>query len=36
MDEVYMTIFNHSSQKQTLTYLGIQPIEITDAYIREI
>lgn len=31
-----MTMFNHSSQKQTLTYLGIQPAEIKDAYMREI
>ncbi len=31
-----MTIFNHSSQKQTLTYLGIQSGEIKDAYMREI
>jgi len=31
-----MVMFNHSSQKQTLTYLGIQPGEIRDAYLREI
>ncbi|MHC1698824.1 MAG: tyrosine-type recombinase/integrase [Geobacteraceae bacterium] len=31
-----MTIFNHSSQKQTLAYLGIQPSEIKDAYLKEI
>ncbi len=27
-----MTIFNYSSQKQTLDYLGIQPEEIQEAY----
>ena len=31
-----MHMFNHSSQKQTLAYLGIQPSEITEAYLREI
>lgn len=31
-----MTIFNHSSQKQTLDYLGIQPEEIQEAYLKEI
>jgi len=31
-----MEMFNHSSQKQTLAYLGIQPSEIKDAYLREI
>lgn len=31
-----MTMFNHLSQKQTLVYLGIQPAEIKDAYMREI
>ena len=31
-----MVMFNHSSQKQTLAYLGIQPSEIKDAYLREI
>lgn len=31
-----MQMFNHSSQKQTLTYLGIQPSEIKDAYLKEI
>lgn len=31
-----MQMFNHSSQKQTLTYLGIQPSEIRDAYLKEI
>lgn len=31
-----MTMFNHGSQKQTLAYLGIQPEEIKDAYMKEI
>jgi len=31
-----MQMFNHSSQKQTLTYLGIQASEIKDAYLKEI
>ena len=31
-----MEMFNHSSQRQTLTYLGIQPREIKDAYLKEI
>ena len=31
-----MHMFNHSSQKQTLAYLGIQPSEIRDAYLKEI
>lgn len=31
-----MEMFNHSSQRQTLTYLGIQPREINDAYLKEI
>lgn len=31
-----MTMFNHSTQKQTLAYLGIQEAEIKDAYLREI
>jgi len=31
-----MHMFNHSSQKQTLDYLCIQPEEIKDAYLREI
>jgi len=31
-----MVMFNHSSQKQTLDYLGIQGSEIQDAYLREI
>jgi integrase len=31
-----MQMFNHSTQKQTLAYLGIQPSEIKDAYLREI
>jgi len=31
-----MTMFNHTSQKQTLDYLCIQPDEIKDAYLKEI
>jgi integrase len=31
-----MQMFNHSTQKQTLVYLGIQPSEIKEAYLREI
>ena len=31
-----MQMFNHSTQKQTLAYLGIQPSEIKEAYLREI
>lgn len=31
-----MTMFNHSSQKQTLDYLCIQPEEIKNAYLFEI
>jgi integrase len=31
-----MTMFNHSSQAQTLIYLGIQPQEVQDAYLKEI
>jgi len=31
-----MIMFNHSSQKQTLDYLGVQPTEIKNAYMREI
>jgi len=31
-----MEMFNHSSQRQTLTYLGIQSSEIKDAYLKEI
>ena len=31
-----MQMFNHSSQRQTLDYLGIQPSEIRDAYLKEI
>ena len=31
-----MLMFNHSTQRQTLTYLGIQAEEIKDAYLREI
>lgn len=33
---VLMEMFNHSTQKQTLTYLCIQPEEIKDAYMKEI
>ena len=31
-----MVMFNHSSEKQTLEYLGIQRDEIKDAYLKEI
>lgn len=31
-----MNMYNHSTQKQTLAYLGIQPSEIKDAYLKEI
>ena len=31
-----MRIFNHSTQKQTLDYLCIQPEEIKSAYMKEI
>jgi integrase len=31
-----MQMFNHSTQKQTLEYLCIQPGEIRDAYLCEI
>lgn len=31
-----MTLFNHSNQKQTLAYLGIQETDIQDAYLKEI
>ena len=31
-----MVMFNHSTQKQTLDYLGIQPEEIKTAYMNEI
>ncbi len=31
-----MAMFNHSTQKQTLEYLCIQPEEVKDAYMREI
>jgi hypothetical protein len=31
-----MQMFNHASQRQTLTYLGIEPSEIKEAYLREI
>ena len=33
---VLMDIYNHSSQKITLRYLGIQPDEIRDVYLKEI
>ena len=29
-----MTLFNHSSQRQTLAYLGVQPEELKDAYMK--
>ena len=31
-----MVIFNHSSQKQTLEYLCVQPQEIKDVYLNEL
>lgn len=31
-----MQMFNHSTQRQTLAYLGIQPSEIKNAYLKEI
>ena len=31
-----MIMFNHSTQRQTLTYLGIQAEEVKDAYLKEI
>jgi integrase len=31
-----MVVFNHSSERQTLTYLGIQPSEIKSVYKNEI
>lgn len=31
-----MTMFNHSTQKQTLTYLGIQESDVQSAYLKEI
>ena len=31
-----MTMFNHSTQKQTLNYLGIQEKDVKDAYMCEI
>jgi len=31
-----MVMFNHSSQKQTLDYLCIQPQEIKDVYMNEL
>lgn len=29
-----MELFNHSSQRQTLAYLGVQPEELKDAYMK--
>lgn len=31
-----MVLFNHSSQRQTLEYLGIQEVEMVQAYLKEI
>lgn len=31
-----MVMYNHATQKQTLAYLGIQPSEVKDAYLKEI
>ena len=31
-----MVMYNHSSQKQTLDYLRIQPQEIKDVYLSEL
>lgn len=31
-----LVLFNHSSQRQTLTYLGIQEEEVRDAYLKEL
>jgi len=31
-----MVMFNHSNQRQTLDYLGIQPSEVKEAYLKEI
>jgi integrase len=31
-----MLMYNHSTQRQTLAYLGIQPDEVQEAYLREI
>lgn len=31
-----MEMFNHSNQRQTLTYLGVQPAEIKEAYMKGI
>ena len=31
-----MTVFNHSSQKQTLDYLCVQPDEVKSLYLNEI
>jgi integrase len=33
---ILMELFNHSTQKQTMQYLGIQPSELKDAYLKEI
>ena len=33
---VLMTMFNHSTQRQTLQYLGIQEADIQNAYLKEI
>ncbi len=30
---ILMTIFNHATQKETLSYLGVQPDEIRDVYL---
>lgn len=31
-----MTLFNHSTQRQTLAYLGIQETDVQNAYLKEI
>ena len=31
-----MTVCNHSTQKQTLDYLCVQPEEIKDIYLNEL
>lgn len=33
---ILMELFNHSTQKQTMQYLGIQPSKLKDAYLKEI
>ena len=33
---VLVDIFNHSSQKQTMEYLCIQPEEVREVYLNEI